>query len=119
MCWKFLASNTRTHTHARTHTKTTYALKQNVLKLENGFEGGAFTLIATPIAGNSTEVGAKSARSSFQQLNSNKVCEFSATTIYQLYAGKHGTTKLVVVCRIEEGIKDAEEAKSGEFWLPG
>ena len=105
-------------------------MQQNHNCLADGPDGCAFTLLATPIA--ETHVGAKAKNSnqsktilpSFIKPSSSRMSKrvpkrtsedrpFAVTTVFQLYAGEHGTTRLNVVCRIDEGIKDAEEAKSG------
>ena len=97
-------------------------------------DGGTYTLLATPLAGahkNSMKREGKNVgRTLFQAFTkpdssirmSTRVKEdrpLAVTTLYQLYEGEHGTTRLVVVCRIEEGIEDAKEAKKGGGAIAG
>ena len=90
----------------------------------DGPDGSAFTLLATPIVGSTASIkDVKSMKTNLKAMvkstpaGLSEVRQFVATTVYQLYAGEHGTTKLVVVCCIEEGIVDAKEAKSGACGL--
>ena len=90
----------------------------------DGSDGCAFTLLATPIVGSA--MSTKDAMSMNSNLKAmvkststplNDVRQLAVTHVHQLYAGEHGTTRLVVVCCIEEGIVDAKEAKSGAWGL--
>ena len=90
----------------------------------DGPDGSAFTLLATPIVGDSVSIkGIKSMKTNRQKImkststSPDDVRQLSVTHVHQLYAGEHGTTRLIVVCCIEEGIVDAKEAKSGACGL--
>ena len=114
----------------RTHMKATYEMQQNRSWLVDGPDGSAFTLLATPIAETQISAKAKDSNqrktilpslvkptSSRTSARVNEVRPLAVTTVYKLLAGEHGTTKLVAVCRIEDWIADANEAKSGEWGL--
>ena len=101
--------------------KKNYEMQQNQTWLFEGPDGSAFTLLATPIVGSSASVkGIKSMKTNLKAMVKStstlpeEVHQLAVTHVHQLYAGKHGTTRLVVVCCIEEGIVDAKKAKSGE-----
>ena len=115
-----------TEVHASTNPspllKKSYEMQQNHNWLVDGPDGSAFTLLATPIVGSA--VSTKDAMSmnlkamvKSTPASPNEVRPLAVTHVHQLYAGEHGTTRLVVVCRIEEGIVDAKEAKSGACGL--
>ena len=105
-------------------TKATYEMQQNHNWLEDGPDGSKLTLLATPIVGsNASTKKLKKMKTNLQKIMKStsllpdEVRQFQATTVTQLYAGDHGTTRLVVVCQIEEGIQDSKEAKSGAWGL--
>ena len=110
--------------------KVKYVMHQNHtwasnVPVGNSSDDFTLTLVGTPLALGSPKVkdgksnktsplaGLRSASSS----RSARIREFQATTVYQLHKGEHGTTRVVVVCRIEEGIDNAREAKSGKCGL--
>ena len=101
--------------------KATYEMKQKHNWFVGGPDGSAFTLLAVPIAASSTSIkDIKSTKTNLKAMvNStpamiDKFQTIAVTTVYQLHKGEDGTTRVVVVCRIEEGIADAREAKEGE-----
>ena len=94
-------------------------MHQNHSWLVDGPDGSAFTLLSSPIVGDS--VSTKDAMTKKTNLKAmvkstsaspDDVRQFAVTHVHQLYAGEHGTTRVVVACRIEEGIDNAKEAKS-------
>ena len=105
-------------------SKATYEMQQNQNWCVDGPDGSAFTLLATPIVGSSASIkGIKSMKTNLKAMVKStstlpeEFQQLAVTHVHQLYAGEHGTTRLVVVCCIEEGIVDAKEAKSGACGL--
>ena len=99
-------------------------MQQNHYWLVDGPNGIAFTLFATPNVGSSTSIkDVKSTKTNLKAMVQSTSAlpeefqQLTVTHVHQLYAGEHGTTRLVVVCCIEEGIVDAKEAKSGACGL--
>ena len=89
----------------------------------NDLNGSAFTLLATPIV-ESISAGIKGTtsmktslkailKSTSAKMSSEVIRQLAASTVYQLFAEEHGMTRLVVVCRIDQGIDDEKAAKSG------